>query len=278
MLLERNQGHRPKTATVVLADKTEETIDLDEVWAEFEKQLAKAIAIVDRTLQSDLAIFSGCGECVWNDVCFGEARDRNDVTLVAGLPRAAKPALAQAGIVTVHDLANSDPELLKEIRGIASKSAERLPLQARCQVSGKAVPVGKRRLPKSSIELYYDIEGEPNLDIDYLHGMLVVEPNETPEYIAFLADRPEDEGNAFGRFVAEVAEILGRYPSAPIYHYHSYERTRVAKLFDRYPDQPITKDDLMDRFIDLHRVLKDAFVLPVEGYGLKPVSKWLSFK
>ena len=38
--------------------------------------------------------------------------------------------------------------------------------------------------------------------------------------------------NAFARFVAEVAEILRQYPSAPIYHYHSYERTRVAKLFD----------------------------------------------
>ncbi len=34
----------------------------------------------------------------------------------------------------------------------------------------------------------------------------------------------------------------------------------------------------MDLFIDLHRVLKDAFVLPVQGYGLKPVSKWLGFK
>ena len=34
----------------------------------------------------------------------------------------------------------------------------------------------------------------------------------------------------------------------------------------------------MDRFVDLHRVLKDVFVLPVEGYGLKPVSRWLGFK
>lgn len=147
MLLERTQGRRPETATVVLADRTEETIDLNEVWSEFEKQLARAIAVVDRGMPTDLAIFSGCGECVWQDVCYNEARDRDDVTLVADLRRAAKPALAQAGIVTVRDLANSDPELLKEIRGIGSKSAERLPLQARCQVSGKAVLVGKPRLP-----------------------------------------------------------------------------------------------------------------------------------
>ncbi len=276
--VECTQGRRPETAAVVLADTTEETVSVDEVWSEFERQLARAIAVVDRRVPTDLAIFSGCGECVWQGVCSDEAKDRDDVTLVADLRRAAKPALAQAGIVAVHDLANSDPELLKEIRAIGSKSAERLPLQARCQMSGKAAPLGKARLSKSSIELYYDIEGEPNLDLDYLHGLLVVERDKKPEHVAFLADHPEDEGAAFTRFVSAVAEILRRYRSAPIYHYHSYERTRVAKLFERYPDQAITKGDLMDRFFDLHRVLKDAFVLPVGGYGLKPVSKWLGFE
>ena len=34
----------------------------------------------------------------------------------------------------------------------------------------------------------------------------------------------------------------------------------------------------MDRFVDLHRVVKDAFVMPVEGYRLKHISKWLGFK
>jgi predicted RecB family nuclease len=124
MLLEKTQGRRPDYATVVLADKTEETINLVDEWSELERQLARAIVVVDRVVPTDLAIFSGCGGCVWNDGCSKETRDRNDVTLVAGLRRAAKPALVQAGIVTVHDLANSDPEQLIEIRGIGEKSAE----------------------------------------------------------------------------------------------------------------------------------------------------------
>ena len=278
MLLEQTQGHRPETATVVLADKTEVVIDLDEAWPDFEKRLAEAIAIVDRQAITDLAIFSGCGECVWHDVCSNEAKGRNDVTLVADLRRATKPALAEAGIVTVDDLSKADPERLTEIRGIGSKSAEGLVVQARSQATETVTPVGEARLPESPIELYYDIEGEPNLDMDYLHGLLIVESGKEDRYLASLADQPEDEGEAFGSFVTEVAEILKRHPTCPIYHYHSYERTRVAKLFERYPDQPITSDVLMGRFIDLHKVLKGAFVLPVEGYGLKPVSKWLGFK
>ena len=58
MLLESTQGCRPGTATIVLADKREETLDLDEFWPEFEKQLARATAIVDRGMPTDLAIFS----------------------------------------------------------------------------------------------------------------------------------------------------------------------------------------------------------------------------
>ena len=271
MLLDKIQGRRPETATVVLADHTEEVIDLDEAWPEFERRLAEAIAIVDRQIKTNLAIFSGCCECVWHNVCSKKAKERNDVTLVADLRRATKPALSDADILTVDDLGKALPERLSELRGIGSKSAERLVVQARSQATGTVVPVGEARLPESPVELFYDIEGEPNLDMDYLHGLLIVEGGKEPRYLAFLADRPEDEGEAFGNFVAEVAEILKRHPTCPIYHYHSYERTRVTKLFERYPDQPITADDLMGRFVDLHKVLKNAFVLPVGGYGLKPV-------
>ena len=63
MLLERSQGHRPKTATVILADKTEETIDLDEVWSEFEKQLAKAVAIKMAASTASTPLFASiCSE------------------------------------------------------------------------------------------------------------------------------------------------------------------------------------------------------------------------
>ena len=67
-------------------------------------------------------------------------------------------------------------------------------MQARSQTTGSVVPVGEIRLPESPIELYYDIEGEPNLDMDYLHGLLIVEHGKEPQYLAFLAEQPENEG------------------------------------------------------------------------------------
>ncbi len=118
---------------------------------------------------------------------------------------------------------------------------------------------------------------EPNLDLDYLHGLLVVEEGREDRYVSFVAEQPEEEERAFGEFVAAVKEVLDRHPETPIYHYHNYERTHVGKLFDKYPDQVLTADTLMDRFVDLHKVLTDSVILPIEGYGLKPVSKWMGF-
>jgi len=66
------------------------------------------------------------------------------------------------------------------------------------------------------------------------------------------------------RFHHRCEQVLDKQPDTPIYHYHHYERTHVRKLFDKYPDQPLSADELLERFIDLHKVLTESFVLPVE--------------
>ena len=62
MMLEEVQGRRSKTATVILADESEVTVDLVEQWSAFEGQLEEAVAIVGRKTMTDFALFSGCDE------------------------------------------------------------------------------------------------------------------------------------------------------------------------------------------------------------------------
>lgn len=61
----------------------------------------------------------------------------------------------------------------------------------------------------------------------YFHGLLIVERGKESRYVSFVAKEPEDEGQAFGRFVTELAGFLARHPKVPIYHYHSCERTHA---------------------------------------------------
>lgn len=278
MLLEKLQGRRPDNATIVLSSGDEAPVDLAKKWTEFQKGLADAIRIVDGTTETQLAIFSGCDDCVWRQQCRAEADEIEDVSLVAGLRRNAKPGLVDLGIHTVSDLAKASTEAVVEVRGIGSNSADGLIRQAQAQANNSIIRFGKVDLPNCTAEMYYDIESEPSLDVQYLHGLLIVEAGSQPLYRSFVAEQPEDEECAFSQFVDFVSDVLCRYPRAPIFHYHNYERSNIAQLFNKYNNQSIYAEQLLDQFVDLHQVVKRAYALPVEGYGLKPISKWLGFE
>ncbi|MHC4477472.1 MAG: TM0106 family RecB-like putative nuclease [Planctomycetota bacterium] len=197
---------------------------------------------------------------------------------MAGLKRSLKPQLNNAGITTVSKVAHVDADTLADFRGIGEKTAKMLVLQAKSQSTGKIIRLKTPELSKSNVEMYYDIESEPNLDCDYLHGLLIVEDGKKDRYLSFVADGPDQEEQTFREFVEAVKVILDKHPKTPIYHYHRYENIHVHKLFEKYPDQSLSEDELMGDFVDLHRKLTESFILPVEGYGLKPFSKYLGFE
>jgi uncharacterized protein len=130
-------------------------------------------------------------------------------------------------------------------------------------------------LPIAPIELYFDIEAEPDLNLDYLHGVLVVDRyNNNEKFYAFLAESAAEEGAAWQEFL----NLMWAYPIAPIFHFCDYEvKTfkRLAKLYNTpvYLWKPVLK-----RFIDIHKYVTQKAVMPVESYALKPIARWLGFE
>jgi len=130
-------------------------------------------------------------------------------------------------------------------------------------------------LPIAPIELYFDIEAEPELNLDYLHGVLVVDRyNNTEKFHGFLAESAAEEGVAWSQFL----ELMWTYPIAPIFHFCDYEvKTfkRLAKLYNTpgYLWKPVLK-----RFVDIHKYVTQKAIMPVESYALKPIARWLGFE
>ncbi|XZO01180.1 MAG: TM0106 family RecB-like putative nuclease [Microcoleus sp.] len=130
-------------------------------------------------------------------------------------------------------------------------------------------------LPIAPIELYFDIEAEPELNLDYLHGVLVLDRyNKTEKYYPFLAESTAEERVAWEQFL----ELMWSYPIAPIFHFCDYEiKTfkRLAKLYNTpvYLWKPVLK-----RFVDIHKYVTQKAIMPVESYALKPIARWLGFE
>jgi predicted RecB family nuclease len=87
-----------------------------------------------------------------------------------------------------------------------------------------------------------------------------------------LAEHPADEGRMWDVFLARMDTM-----SCPVYHYGQYERSAIKKMMERYgsDDRALR---LLDRLVDLERVLKECAALPLRGYSLKDVAPWLGFK
>ncbi|MCC3445176.1 MULTISPECIES: TM0106 family RecB-like putative nuclease [unclassified Microcoleus] len=129
-------------------------------------------------------------------------------------------------------------------------------------------------LPIAPIELYFDIEAEPELNLDYLHGVLVVDRyNNTEKFHGFLAESPAEEGAIWEQFL----ELMWAYPIAPIFHFCDYEVKTFKRLAKLYNTPAYLWKPVLKRFVDIHKQVTQQAIMPVESYALKPIARWLGF-
>ncbi len=125
------------------------------------------------------------------------------------------------------------------------------------------------------IELYFDIEAQPDLNLNYLLGVLVVDrENNTEKFYSFLAEKPIEEELIWQQFL----ELVWQYPDAPIYHFCVYEFDTVQRLAKYYRTPSKKVLPVLNRFVDIYEQLTQTLVLPLESYALKAIAKWLGFE
>ncbi len=130
-------------------------------------------------------------------------------------------------------------------------------------------------LPIAPIELYFDIEAEPELNLDYLHGVLVIDRyNNTEKYYQFLAESAAEEGAAWEEFL----QLMWTYPIAPIFHFCDYEVKTFKRLAKLYNTPAYLWKPVLKRFVDIHKYVTQKAIMPVESYALKPIARWLGFE
>lgn len=130
-------------------------------------------------------------------------------------------------------------------------------------------------LPTAPIELYFDIEAEPDLNLDYLLGVLVVDRlAETQTFHPLLAEQPAAEEFIWQQFL----DLVWTYPDAPIFHFSPYESDTIKRLSKLYKTPPSRVKPVLSRFVDVHNRVMGAVTLPVESYSLKSIATWLGFE
>jgi len=281
------QGVTPTTGYIVDAEGEWVLLDLMEFWAEYEqlREIARQFATGSEVTAA--AKKKDCDLCVWFEVCDRDLRGRDDVTLVAGVGQSAREKMWQVGVKSGSQLARADPALLVTVKGIGQSSAEKWIRQARVQKGTEPEIRKPWSPPHSAFDVSYDIEDFMFGGSVYLHGLLVRPTGATPfgssehslmdwgQYDAICSVAGEAEEAVWHRFLARIEEIdgLGEYA---VYVYSSHEQTHLTKLRARYGSSAAL-DRFATRFVDLYEVVRDCFVFPTEGTGLKDIATFCGF-
>lgn len=221
-----------------------------------------------------------CAQCRWSPRCQAQWRREDDLSLVAWMRRDQARALREAGIETVRALGETTPGDLP--LSIGEDARVRLADQARLQLLERDTGEpryellapqegrGLALLPDPSPgDVFFDIEGDPFLGdhgLEYLFGVV-----DAGGFTAYWAIDPADEKRAFEQLMDHLMAALDRDPGMHVYHYASYEPSRLKQLSGRYATRAEELDRLLrgQRLVDLYTVVRQGLRVSKKSCSIK---------
>jgi uncharacterized protein len=275
-LLAVHQGPLPRWVEIILRRGNAYTVDLLEWLPRFHQTLADCVQTLIHQREPEVFISrQRCNLCHWYDHCYAIAQEQQHLSLVPGVTPSRYESLQTVGVLTIASLAQLQTQQVAELMGTAI--AEQLQQQALALVEKRAMAKEKKAypLPRSPVELYFDIEAEPERNLDYLLGVVVVDHGQkTEKFYGFMAKDPKEEGLIWQEFV----QLIQTYPNAPIYHFSEYERETIKRLGKLYGTPAKVREKILEQCFDLHHYVVNHVICPVESYSLKSLANWLGFQ
>ena len=269
------QGYTPPSFYLINRDH-------DEFEKQYDENLLLEIITDIRNIMNGKQVSPTYGACKapWETYNDEEAIRLRDVSLVSGCGPSFKKRLLENGIGTFDELAKTSKDKLTQIKGIGDKTATKFLQNSNALVQGKHTCIGTcSDFPKKTTEIFLDLEGtgeqvgeEELIAMDYLIGVLV-RKNGTTEYMPFLAEGLDKEGQMFYNFVNWVT----KQKDFIIYHWHNYERVHLQKMAQRHNLSQDRFDSIFSNMRDLYKDATSTFAFPTYGNGLKEIAPYIGY-
>ncbi len=292
-LLEQFQGSPVKEGIAISLVSNKLEIDKLLITSNLKNKLKESIGKLKRDLETVemppiVSDRKKCVVCSWKEYCNKEALEKGEISEVSGIGGKRKELLNSIGILNIKQLAsyNSDDlnlklESFKKDHGIISSL---LINQAKAQINHKPSRITNNKvlpeIEKAKGILIYDIESDPDIQHDFLHGFICIPKSKDGnlninniKYIDIISFQKSSEADTWIR----IKDQLDLYKDWPIIHYGETELSSISKMAREQREKEEYINGLKIRFIDIHKRIKDNWILPLNNYSLKTVAKWLDF-
>lgn len=234
------------------------------------------IAMQQADKPPELVLHKGCSDCEFQSRCQAIAKETDDLSLIASMPKSNRQKLHQKGIFTVTQLSytfrlrrnRKDPDAVYSKRHDA--------LRALAIREQKTHVLGKPDLNLGTNPVYLDVEGQPDVSCYYLIGICYPE-HDCLVYKAFWADSPSQEERMWNAFLT----VLKGLNEPTIVHYGSYDATCLKQLSERYSQSEEDCEFAEHLLANAKNVLSTVFnhvYFPVYTNGLKDVACHLGYR
>lgn len=273
------QEQIPERSLLILKEHDQHQVSLEHWLTKMQQTVADCLVMLATNYEPEVFISrQRCSLCSWHGYCHEIAKSSQHLSLVPGITPKRYEYLQQLGVESAESLINiSETDLGETLgHGVARQLKQQIiSIQSdRPIVRSSFDLISTQPIPSGAIELYFDIEAEPERQTDYLLGVLLVDrAANTEQFHAFLAERLEDEGKIWQEFL----DFIARYPDAPIFHYSEYEADTIKRLARLYGTPKQQQLDVLSRLVDLHLWVNSAVIFPVESYSLKALANWIGF-
>ncbi len=296
ILLEQFQGSDVSNGLVI--SKVRNELECQKVFLNksIRKQLAESLIQLndDINKSSPPSLISDrrkCSICCWQKVCNQEANQKGHLSEVSGIGSKRNDILNNLGLYSVEDLAKTDPSELSNKLKIYGEQHQKISAEIVAQAKVQFIGIEERINFKQSIPelidspgvLIYDIESDPDINDDFLHGFICIKKqnNNTNKWNVRSAKyHPILTLIEHGKYChwKRVKSMLNHYKNWPIIHYGETENISALRLAKSAGSSMEEIDDLKGRFIDIHARLRENWRLPLKNYGLKTVAHWTGFR
>ena len=214
-----------------------------------------------------------CALCEFQKYCRDKALQSDHLSLLGGIQPKEIEAFNKKGIFTIKQLSYTFRPRRQRNKPNNYTKPHSFPLQALALREQKIYVYETPQLPRSTTEIYLDIEGLPALNFQYLIGLVIKDQGGITEQ-HFWANSKEEEKQIFQEFLS----ILRQHPEFTVFHYGNYEARYLKKMMNSL-DNPARQsiEKVLESCCNVLSFFYSHIYLPTYTNGLKDVAKLIGF-
>lgn len=229
-----------------------------------------ALAGLRRLVTSDtpprLILNEHCPSCQFRTFCWEQAMRDDNLSLLGGLTPKDIGRYARKGILTITQLAYTFRPR-RPRKGQSHPKRRQFALQALALRDQRIYVYGRPSCPSSAVEIYLDVESEPDAGFIYLIGCIVVTGDQVVQH-TFWADTKAKELAIFEAFLA----IVTQYDDYQVFCYGAFEREFLQRM-SRTASRPELVVAILDRLTNVLALLYTHMYFPTYVNSLKEVGR-----